>query len=266
MNATEFYEAGQLNEAIAALNEDVKTNPTDQSRRGFLCELLCYAGNLERADKLLETMLHQDPEAAVGISMFRQIIRAEQARRQFYDDGRVPEVLDEPSPVLRLHLQAPLELREGQTDEAYKLLQDAEEQRPTITGTCDGKPFEGLRDLDDLTAPLFEVLTSTGKYYWIPMERVESIEFHAPVRPLDLLFRRAHMVVQGGPDGEVFLPAIYAGSHEESDDRIRLGRATDWHGEDGELIRGIGQRTFLIGDEERPILGITEIIINQPGE
>ena len=50
------------------------------------------------------------------------------------------------------------------------------------------------------------MLTSTGKYYWIPMERVEMIEFHDPARPRDLLWRRAHMVVRGGPDGEVFLP------------------------------------------------------------
>ena len=81
-----------------------------------------------------------------------------------------------------------------------------------MTGTCDDQPFDDLRDLDELTASFFEVLTSTGKYFWIPLERVDTVEFRAWERPRDLLWRRAHMVVRGGPDGEVYLPVLYAGS------------------------------------------------------
>ena len=65
------------------------------------------------------------------------------------------------------------------------------------------------------------------------MERVEIIEFHDPLRPRDLLWRARQMVVRGGPDGEVFLPVLYAGSHANPDDRIRLGRMTDWRGGEG---------------------------------
>ena len=73
-----------------------------------------------------------------------------------------------------------------------------------MAGTCDGVEFEDLRDLDDLMAPLFEVLTSNGKYYWVPIEQVELIEFRPVVRPRDLLWRRVRMVVKDGPDGEVY--------------------------------------------------------------
>jgi type VI secretion system protein ImpE len=72
------------------------------------------------------------------------------------------------------------------------------------------------------------------------------------------------MVVRGGPDGEVFLPALYAGSHKEGDDRVRLGRATDWSGGDGAPVRGKGQRTFLVGDESIPIMDLQEITVNAP--
>ena len=75
--------------------------------------------------------------------------------------------------TIELHLEASICLREGDQAKAAQLLAEAEESRPHPTGTCDGKPFDDLRDLDDLVAPVFEVLTSTGKYYWIPMERVE---------------------------------------------------------------------------------------------
>ncbi len=112
-----------------------------------------------------------------------------------------------------------------------------------------------MRDLDDRTAGFFEVLTSTGKYFWIPTEQVASIEFRPPKRPRDLLWRRAHMIVRDGPDGEVFLPTIYAGA-EDAPDSVRLGRSTDWREGDEGLVEGVGLRMFLIGDEGRTIMDI----------
>jgi type VI secretion system protein ImpE len=261
MNAREYYQAGDLEQAVAAALAEVKGHPTDLDRRGFLAELLCFAGDLERADRQLDALGQQSPEAMLGVAMFRHQVRAEQARQQFYSEGRLPEFLEPPPPWLRLHLEASIRLREGKEDEAAGLLADAEEQRPKVSGTCNGRAFDDLRDLDDLTASAFEVLTSNGKYYWIPFERVELIEFRAPTRARDLLWRRARMIVRDGPDGEVFLPALYAGSHAVADDRVRLGRATDWRGGDGAPVRGIGQRTFLVGDEACSILEIETLAI-----
>jgi type VI secretion system protein ImpE len=248
-----------LGPAVQAALEDVRKQPADTGRRGFLCELLCFAGDLERADKQLDALGQQDPGAMVGIALFRHLIRAEQARQQFYKEGRLPEFLGKPSPVLQLHLEASIRLREGQEAEAARLLAQAEEQRPRVRGTCDGKPYDDLRDLDDLTASFFEVLTSNGKYYWVGMDQVDLLEFRKPTRPRDLLWKRAHMVVHEGPDGEVYLPTLYAGTQAEADDRIRLGRATDWRGGDGKLVRGIGQRTFLVGEDSRPILELESL-------
>jgi type VI secretion system protein ImpE len=259
MNAREHYQAGQLKEAIAAMNAEVKQHPADTTRRGFLCELLCFTGDLDRADLQLEIMTNQEPETLMTLSLFRQLVRAEKARQQFYTEGRLPEFLDEPSPGLKLRLEASIRMREGQPTEAARLLEQAEGQRPQPTGVCNDQPFADLRDLDDLTAAFFEVLTSTGKYYWIPMERVELIEFRPPARPRDLVWQRAHMIVRGGPDGEVYLPTLYAGTHTEADDPLRLGRATDWRGGQGEPVRGIGQRTFLVGEDSRSILEFKEI-------
>jgi type VI secretion system protein ImpE len=259
--AREHYEAGDLKQAVTAALEDVRNHPEDVNRRGLLAELLCFAGELDRADRQLDALGHQDPAVSVGVGLFRHLIRAEQARQQFYAEGRLPEFLDQPSEALRLHLEASIHLREGRPAEAAELLARAEAQRPHPAGTCDGKAFDDFRDLDDLVAPVFEVLTSNGKYYWIPAERVEVVEFRPPARPRDLLWRRAHMVVRGGPDGEVYLPALYAGTHAAADDRARLGRVTEWQGGDGAPVRGVGQRTYLVGDDARPVLEIREITI-----
>jgi type VI secretion system protein ImpE len=165
---------------------------------------------------------------------------------------------------MQLHLEASILLREGKPAEAAAKLTDAEALRPALAGTCDGQPFVDLRDLDDLTAPFFEVLTSTGKYFWVPMERVELIEFRKPSHLRDLIWVRAHMVVQNGPDGEVYLPSLYPGTATEADDRLRLGRFTDWRGGEAAPVRGVGQRTFLIGEADRPILGLQELSIQLP--
>src|SRR5262245_37494978 len=260
MNAHELYRAGKLQEAIVAQSEDVKRNAADAARRGFLCELYCFTPDLEKVDRQLDAIAGLDVEAAVGVSLWRQILRAEQHRRQFWTEGRLPEFLEQPSPALRLYLEAAVRLRAGEAKEAVRLLAEADEQRPAVSGTRDGQPFTAWRDLDDMTAGFFEVLTSTGKYYWIPVENVELIEFRPPARPRDLLWQRVHMVVRGGPDGEVYLPALYAGSENEADANLPLGRATDWRGGDSTPTRGAGLRTFLIGEDDIPIFEIKEVV------
>jgi len=264
-SAKDYYEAGKLADAIAAMNEEVKKHPTDVNRRGFLCELLCFAGEIERIDKQLDTMGDQDPQAMMGIVLWRQLARAEMARQQFFTEGRVPDFLDGvPTEVMKLHMQASILVRDGKNAEAQALLVEAEEKRPRVSGMCDGVAFDDFRDLDDLTSSFFEVLTSTGKYYWVPVEKVESLDFKAPKRPRDLYWRQVHMVVRDeGPDGEVYMPVLYTGSDKKKDDdQIRLGRATDWVTAEGAPVRGLGQRTFLVGQEDKPVLSLKGVTFN----
>jgi hypothetical protein len=104
-----------------------------------------------------------------------------------------------------------------------------------------------------------EVLTTTGKYFWVPTERVASIVFHPPKRPRDLAWRRATISVNEGPDGEVYIPAIYDSAQPEIADNYRLGHNTDWTGDETGPVRGIGQRVFLAGDDAHPIMEIVEL-------
>jgi type VI secretion system protein ImpE len=264
MNARDCFQAGDLRGAVVAATEEVKQHPAQTSARGLLAEFLAFSGELDRADKHLDAIGQQDPQSMLGISLFRQIIRAELSRREFYEQGRIPEFLAPPPEHIRLALEASIAIREGKLGEAAARLEEAEQLRPHLRGLADSKPFDDFRDVDDLTAAFFEVFTTTGKYYWIPNERVEQIEFHAPERPRDLLWRRAHMVVTDGPDGEVLIPVIYHGSNADADDRVKLGRATEWRGAEGEPVRGFGQRLFLVGDEARSILEIQELTFCNP--
>ena len=43
-NANQLFQAGRLNEAVQALNAEVRNHPEDSKRRIFLFELLCFSG------------------------------------------------------------------------------------------------------------------------------------------------------------------------------------------------------------------------------
>jgi type VI secretion system protein ImpE len=262
MHAGELYQQGKLQPAIDAAIADVKRAPTDVSARYLLCQLLCFSGDLERVDLHFDAIASQDPPRAVVVAMQRQLLRAEQWRRQFFEEGRVPELAADGDSAVRLTLEASIRIREGDLDAAADLIAQAADERPTVRGTCDGHSFEGICDLDDLLAPVLEVLTSNGKYYWVPWPSVERIEFRPPENPFDLVWRAAQLELRDGPDGEVFIPALYAGTHRaENDDALRLGRATQWDGEQQGVVRGLGQKMLLIGDEDRSIMDVREIRI-----
>lgn len=252
----EHLRDGNLAAATASCQEAVKAKPSDLEARWLLAELLVLGGDLERADQQLDTLMNLEPRAAVTAVPLRQLLRAETARRDFFTAGRVPELIDGVDAGVRARLEAFVLLRAGNRAAAGEAVAAAERDRPLLGGTLDGRAFTDFRDLDDITAGVFEVLTHTGKYYWIPMERVERIEFTPPERPLDLAWRRARMVVRDAFDAEVHLPALY-GTVADLDDQLRLGKRTDWLGADGEAILGVGQRSFVIdGEEQSDMLGI----------
>jgi type VI secretion system protein ImpE len=262
-----LFKAGRLDEAIAAANAAVRRAPADLGARVVLAELLVFAGNLERADVILDAAGQAQPEAAVVVAEFRQLVRAEMWRRQTRRDGRVPEFFDGPTEAQKALLAAGVALRAGDVEGAARHAAEAEAVRPrtpgamTTVGAAAESPFDDFRDACDLHAGTFEVLTSTGKYYWIPTERVVSIVFHPPQRTRDLFWRRASVSVLNGPDGDVYIPAIY-GSDEPADPAHAaraLGRATDWIELAGDLTRGAGQRMFLAGEEAAGIMDVAEL-------
>jgi type VI secretion system protein ImpE len=244
--AGDLFHEGRLAEAIAAASTAVKQQPTDAAARVLLAEFLLFAGDFARADTVLTAAATADPSAALVVAEFRQLLRAAMARRQLVQDGRVPEFLGEPTPAQSHLLKALVSLRSGDLASAAEAAEAAEAARPNVAGTGNGTAFTDFRDADDLVAGSFEVLTTTGRYFWIPIETVVSLEFHAPQRPRDLFWRRCSMLVRNGPDGDVYLPAVYDTENAASD-TLRLGRATEWT--ETPPVRGSGQRVFLVGEQ-----------------
>lgn len=265
MNSRENYQAGKLADAIQAATDEVKREPTNTEGRGRLAELLCFAGEIERADKQIETIGMQDAKAQLWSSLFRQLLRGEVIRQQVFREGRAPELLHGSTPWIEKALAALLAERTGDLAGAAKIAAEAEEIRPRVGGTLDGQAFSDLRDLDDRTAGIWEVLTSTGKYFWVPTEQIQRVEFQKPGSLRDLIWRPAEMDVAGGPNGIVYVPILYPGSGAAATEALKLGRATDWQGADDGYARGVGQRMVFVDDDARPIMDLGTIEFSSAG-
>jgi type VI secretion system protein ImpE len=251
------FRAGALDAAVTAATQAVRKAPADAGSRILLAEMLVFAGNLQRADVVLDAAAAADPSASVVLAEFRQLLRAEMARRQFWLDGRMPEVLGTPGESERTMLSAILDWRSGDLDAAAQKADQAEALRPKLPVRIGDTTHADFRDADDLSAGMREVLTTTGKFYWLPFSRVETISFHPPQRPRDLAWRRAHVSVVDGPDGDVYLPVLYVEREPAGSDALRLGRTTEWS--DAAPVRGSGQRVFLAGEEGLGIMDLTEL-------
>lgn len=250
MTATEAFKAGRLAEAIDAQLQEVRSHPADDGRRVFLFELLLFSGDLDRAERQLDAVRAETPELVLAVTNYRDVIAAERLRRTLPAGGS-PEFLGDPSAHARLRLEAIRTVAADPT-RAAELLAHADEATPLIGGTLNGTPFVGLRDADDFYASVIEVF-SHGKYLWVPFEQIATLAMNPPRFPRDTFVIPARISLHDGTGGEVFLPALYPGSHDNSDDTVRLGRVTVWDGPDG-AIAGKGQRVYLTGDEDRALL------------
>jgi type VI secretion system protein ImpE len=269
VDALQLFRDGRLQDAIAACTGEVQSRPAKPDHRDLLSQLLCFSGEYERADKHLETLGAQFPDRAPVVSLIRQLIRAAKARQQFYDDGRLPEFTERPPEYLQLYLEASMCFRQGEDEEAAKLLARAEAARPRLAGRCNGQHFQDLRDADDLSAALLEVFTTTGKYYWIPLENIRRIMLHPVENPLDVLWRRCQIQATACSEGLVYVPQLYAGTFRAEDESLRLGRSTEWFGPDEGPVRGVGHRILWIDDATRPFVEIQSLEIEdvaKPGE
>jgi type VI secretion system protein ImpE len=254
--AEELFREGRLADAIAAQSAAVRSAAVIANRRWFLAELLCFAEDWERADRSLDIVASQASELATAVNTFRQLLRGEETRRQVMRDGRAPQILGAGAARLEPAVAALLRLREGKPAEALALIEEIE-AAPAMVGTRnDEQRFDTFRDLDDVCSPFVEFITQAGEYHWVAPADLVALETKPLSCARDLLWRPARLAVRDGPAGDVYLPAIYVSdaSHAPGDeDALRLGRRTEWREAPGAPVRGIGQRSFLVDEDDVPI-------------
>ncbi|WP_372626650.1 type VI secretion system accessory protein TagJ [Arsukibacterium sp.] len=251
-----------LNHALTVLRDD----PLNAQMRAVYVELLCIAGELDKADAQLDMIVRQHPDCLLGAVNVRQLIRAETARRDFYQGGMTATLFGEPAPMFSALLKLRLAMHEQDIVAATLAAGEMEQLRPQVAIACGDKRHTDIRDLDDSLGGYLELFGTDGKYYLAGFEQVASLKLHPVKSLLDTLWRRVDISIVDGPQGEAFLPMIYmvnpvadAGVAADSDPLLQLGRATDWHEYSDWLITGTGQKMLLLGEQAIALSEITEL-------
>jgi type VI secretion system protein ImpE len=230
MTARELYQAGRLGEAVQALNAELRDNPADTKRRTFLFELLCFAGNYDRAEKQLEILAQDGSNAQMGALLYQGALNAERTRCELFEKNMFAE----------------------------------ETPEITVAGTFNGRPFSSIEDGDPRIGPRLE-LFAAGQYLWVRFDHIASIEMEAPKRLRDLIWIPAK--IRTGPSfrgrdlGEVLLPVLTPFAFREGDDALKLGRSTEWRELPSGGVAPVGQKMLLIDGEEAPILDLRSLEI-----
>lgn len=266
MSASDLFHAGRLKDAIDAQIAKVKASPADNPARFFLFDLFLFAGDLDRARKQLEVIRYDVPERSAAVEQYRQALEAETKRRAVFAGTQEPKGLESAPDHIKLRFQALPHLARKEWAEARRLLDEANAAVPTLKGTFNGKPIEGCFDADERFGTILEVIANGGVYSWVPLERIAEITMNPPRSPRDVVFRPAHLVLADGLEGDVLLPGLYPNSHEHHDDLVKLGRSTEWVGEDSEVTRGAGGRVLLVGDAFVPFGDIKQLTQDAPAE
>ena len=229
MQARQLFQSGRLDEAIEALGAEVRDNPTDAQRRAFLFELLCFAGQYDRAEKQLAVLGRANRDAEMGALLYHAALHAERLRQEMFEKESFPV-----------------------------------SSARVVGGTVNGQPFTTITDADPRIGPRLELFTA-GQYMWLPFEHLDSVRTEAPKRLRDLLWAPAIVrpaeSFQGLEMGEALLPVIAPLTWRHADPAVRLGRVTEWRELEGGGQAPIGQKMLLVDDEEFPILEVRELVI-----
>jgi type VI secretion system protein ImpE len=232
MDPQQLYRAGKLTEAIPALSATLRENPSDLKSRTFLFELLCFAGEFDRAEKQLD-LLEQSgkKDSIIGTLLYRGALNAARTRQDMFEKKSYP----------------PPGAPAGQ-----------------IRGKLNGREFTSIADADSRLGSKLEVFAA-GDYMWISFHDIAGIEIEPPKRLRDLLCTPAKL--QTGPTfrsrdlGEVLLPAMSPLSWQHPDDIVRLGRTTEWCEDESGEISPFGQKMLLVDGEEFPFLELRHLEI-----
>lgn len=254
--ASEEFANGNIAGALQAIVQEVKAEPSHAGKRAFFVELLCIAGEFERADQQLNTLVTLEPQSALMVGTWRQLIRAAQSRLDVYEKNAVPDVIDSPTPVIATALDLLLAIKSNDAESIHRLQEKMESLAPKNSVTLNGEQVELWRDLDDVNAYVLELLGTNGKYFWIDYSQIESIELFEPSRPLDTLWRKVTITLVNGSVGEAFIPAIYP--LQPSNDEEKMGRKTEWYESQG-VVRGAGLRTWLVGETAKTLFEVQSV-------
>ena len=258
--AEEALRAGDPDQALAQLQNAIRSEPANASLRTFLFQLLSVLGNWERAANQLEVVGELDAGALPMVQMYREALRCEVVRGKVMAGSTAPLLFGHPEDWIAILIEALLSDGQGRTADGAKLREKAFDLAPTTAGTINGQPFEWIADADMRLGPVCEAVIN-GRYYWLPYARLNRIVLEAPEDLRDFVWLPAHFEFANGGEMVGIIPTRYPGSESDPDPLIRLARKTDWLEVGNDVYHGRGQRVLTTNEGDFPLLEVREIVL-----
>jgi len=256
MNAEFSLRAGDPDEALRLLQDQVRTHPGDAKLRIFLFQLLCVQGQWERAFNQLDVAATLDPAAMAMAQTYREGIRCELLRAEVFAGRKSPMIFGDPDEWLALLIEALL--REGQGEAGHALRQQAYDQAPVTPGVMDGQPFAWIADADMRLGPVLEAVIN-GRYYWVPFSRMSRMDIESPADLRDCVWMPAHLEFNNGGEVVALIPTRYPSSESSTDGLIKLARKTVWDERQDGFYCGLGQRLFSTDHADFGLMDIRDV-------
>ncbi len=257
MAALDALRDGDLDQALAELQQEIRRSPADASLRVFLFQLLTVQGQWDRALVQLNTAAELDPIALAMAQMYREALRCEVFRADVFAGKRSPLIFGEPPAWIGWLVEALRLTAENRHDAAGELRDRAFEAAPATAGTIDEQPFEWIADADPRMGPVLEAIVA-GRYFWIPVQNINSIRLEPPTDLRDVVWMPAQFTWSNGGDAVGLIPTRYPGSEHSTDPLVRLARKTQWIDAGGGQL-GLGQRMLATDKDDFPLLDIRQI-------
>ena len=264
MEVKELIRAGRLSEARKLLTEEVKKLPGDLGRRTLLFQVLAFSGEWAKAQSHLEIIANQDRKKETGVQVFKNLVGAEKQRGEVLKLKQRPSFLPGSPRYAEEYFSAREKLERKMIQEAAELFAKIDAAQPVVSGTLDGAAFAGFKDTDSFLWRFLEAMVYE-RYMWVPIESISELMIDPPKTLFDLLWIPARIATWEGLNIHCYLPVLYPESFFHPDERVKLGRMTDWVPLGGPFTRGVGRHVFQIGEEEKSILEIREVQFKPSG-
>lgn len=261
MTSAELLQAGQLDEALKALQQEIRNRPDDQRLRIYLFQLESLLGRFDKALNQLQVLASLDADSMLLAQIFRPVITCELLRREVFAGNRSPLVFGEPMEWVGWLVQANAMVSRGEFEGAAKLRDQAFEAAPALPGRINGQEFEWLADADSRLGPVIEAYIE-GKYFWVPMARIQKVELEKPSDLRDMVWLPVRFTWTNGGAVPGHIPVRYPGTESSEDAGLKLARRTDWREAAFGTWLGCGQRMFATNAGDHPLLETTLIELN----
>src|SRR5258705_2554435 len=230
MEASDFLRQGKLNEALEAVQDQVRRYPSNATHRFFMFQLVCVSGRWDRALTELNVASDIDPKNLLMAEVCKQELQCEALRKDIFAGKKMPLVFGQPQEWVGWMIQANQQSAKGHYREAQELRDRALESAPAVAGRINSDGFDWVADADPRLGPILEAIIE-GRYFWIPLANINQIKIDKPVDLRDVIWAPANFVWSNGGTAVGFISARYVGSGEASDHGIRLGRRAEWVGQ-----------------------------------